>query len=110
MSTKITSPFAFTGETSVGTVALTFKDGSAEFNGTLSHDARRRLHAHGFTVEGSVDPGFGEPSDERVTEPSDVPAKSDTKAEWVDYGVSQGHARGSLEELTKAEIQSVLEG
>lgn len=110
MSTKISSPFPFTGETAVGAVSLTFVDGEAEFNGTLSHDARRRLHAHGFTVEGGVDPGFGGSPELVVESSSDAPAKSDTKAAWVDYGVSQGHARGSLEELTKAEIQSVLEG
>lgn len=112
MSTKITAPFAFTGETTVGAVSLDFKNGVATFDGTLSNEARRRLHAHGYGVEGQIDPGFGEPHTPIITteDESGAPAKSDTKAAWVDYGVSLGHARGSLEELTKAEIQSVLEG
>lgn len=46
------------------------------------------------------------------TEPvgeGEAPAKSASKQDWVDYAVSQGHQEGSLDELTKAEIQSLFE-
>jgi hypothetical protein len=39
-----------------------------------------------------------------VTIPDPTPAKSATKAEWVDYAVERGHARGDAEALTKDDL------
>lgn len=118
MSTKITSPFPFSGETTVGVVSLEFTDGVAEFDGTLSQEAAALLRSNGFTVsapliesDATVDESPLVPVDVDVSglEDDSAPAKNATKAEWVDYGVTQGHDRGSLEELTRTEIQSLFE-
>lgn len=49
-----------------------------------------------------------EPADEALVdapEPVDVkPAVNDPKAAWVDYAVSKGHHRETVEAKTKAEI------
>lgn len=116
MSTKITAPILFTGETTVGVVSLEFTDGVAEFDGTLSQEAAALLRSNGYTVsaplidsKATVDESPLVPVEEEADKESGIPAKNATKAEWVDYGVTQGHDRGSLEELTKAEIQSLFE-
>ena len=48
---------------------------------------------------------------EPVPEPERVekPAKSDSREAWADYAVAEGHNEGSLEELTKKQIQSLFE-
>lgn len=118
MSTTITSPFLFTGETLVGVVSLNFTDGVAVFDGTLSQEAADLLRAHGFTITAPV---IGQPealfvddsplvAPEGDADDGDIPAKNASKAEWIDYAETQGHFRGSLEELTRTEIQSLFEG
>ena len=120
MSTTITSPFPFTGETTVGVVSLDFTDGVATFDGTLSQEAASLLRSNGFAVNAPIIESedtrdFDDPTIEPIDDDGDLdqtptmPAKSASKAEWVDYGVSQGHDRGSLEELTRTEIQILFE-
>lgn len=37
------------------------------------------------------------------------PAKSASKAEWVEYAVADGYDRAEVEEMTKAEIQALFD-
>lgn len=112
MSTTISSPFPFTGETVVGVVSLDFTDGVAEFEGTLSQEAAALLRSNGFTVNA---PLIGDVIDESPLVPVVEEAPEDgrptlnaSKADWVDYAVTQGHDKGSLDELTRTEIQSLF--
>lgn len=116
MSTKITAPILFTGETTVGVVSLEFTDGVAEFDGTLSQEAAALLRSNGYTVsaplivsDATVDESPLVADEEEAGEESGIPAKNASKAEWVDFGVTQGHDRGSLEEMTRTQIQTVLD-
>lgn len=54
---------------------------------------------------------YHEKPSEPVPEPERVekPAKSDSREAWADYAVAEGHNEGSLEELTKKQIQSLFE-
>lgn len=56
---------------------------------------------------GISDPGSAEVGEAEAEESSSeaAPAKSDNKAAWVDYAVSQGADRDEAEGLTKAELQ-----
>lgn len=56
----------------------------------------------GISDPGSADAGRRE-AETAATE-SEVPAKSDTKAAWVDYAVSQGAERDDAEASTKADL------
>ncbi len=112
MSTTVSSPFPFTGETIVGVVSLEFTDGVAVFDGTLSQDSANLLRSNGFTVnapligdaEDAVAVGAVEPAAPEDTRP----ALNASKSDWDDYAVSQGHDRGSLDELTRNEIRDLF--
>jgi hypothetical protein len=54
---------------------------------TVSDARAERLLASGWTTGGA-----------------DVPTKSASKAEWVDYAVSQGMSRDDAESSTKADL------
>lgn len=109
-TTRITSPFPFEGETTIGPLDLTFVDGVATFPGVLSQDASTALRNAGFTVEapliGDADTELP-PAAEPVEEPAPGtprPPKNASKSDWEDYAVEQGHDRGSLDELTRDQI------
>lgn len=63
-------------------------------------------------AEHFIESGLVEATDKGVggSEPADAdeaPAKTATKAEWVDYAVASGYDRAEVEEMTKAEIQDL---
>lgn len=60
--------------------------------------------AHSGDVHRDALEGEGGVQKLNTSDTDDTPAQSATKAEWVDFAVSQGQSRDDAEALTKAEL------